>query len=1019
MNGGINSNKTDKIVRALPFLKCVAKAYAENNGDLSEYCFLFPNKRSGTFFLKYLKEECGEKPMISPQVTAISDFVENLSGYCVASNIDLLFTLYDAYRNYSSQNSSQTTAKKDCEKDGYEEFELFRRWGETVIGDFNLVDQYMVDPEEIFKNVKDFKEITSNFLTDEQKEIIEKYFGQPATGGSDDFWRDFEKEEGGKSETGKSFYLLWRMLFPLYALYNTKLREKGLISPGGAYREACVNLEEKGKEILPWKKMVVIGFNALSSSEIKLFQLLQDVEAGSDGSFCEFYWDATGPVMKDNDNSASRFVLTNRELFPEPEWSKPYLERSETEELPPITVISAPSNSSQAKVAGNILYDLITKEGNPKLSTADIAVVLPDESLLFPMLYSIPEEIKEVNLTMGFSIRNTSVFTFMQLLKKTYLKMRVSNGVRIFFHEDIRHLLSHFFSNLLFGYTGILRLRSDINKFHKISISEEDLRQNGLENLEIFKMPLKDESWQKCCEYLLNVVEIIRKAISASNIHERLEKSNVEYYQMALLRLVDALHEYDIEMSCSGVMRMTERLVANTRIGLEGEPLAGLQVLGTLETRALDFNRLIVLSMNERKMPMRRHSPSFIPDTLRYAYGLPPTNYSEELFAYYFFRMISRAREVTLIYDGRTSGGDNVGGPSRYLRQLRYIYAKDNIREEDWKFDLSKTEINSQSITKNEIIRGLLDEYFKEGSGHNLSASSLNKFRICEAKFFFNEVLGLDNDPEPSVFINAITTGNILHKTMEELYIPTHKKRGVLLDSPLEISKAFLLNLLADDERISNKVTEKTNEEHFKLSGDDLSRKLTGAARIIGERIVEMVKGIIKYDLSLAPFLLYGTEVKDTLRVKMNDGRQVNFRFAIDRIDKIKNEEGKDQLRIVDYKTGSKHLEIDSLESLYNSGRIGEQIFQLFMYAWLLGKKGIDPADVRLEIYRTGTILKSNHKPLLPSIGGKVTRYGEYSREFDEMTEVLLQKMFDSPDFEMTKDDAQCRYCNFKALCRR
>jgi len=1001
----------------IPFLKSIARGYASRYPDLSEFCFLFPNKRSGTFFLKYLKEECGNHLVIAPEVKTITEFVADISGRVVASRLDMIFLLYHCYRELRGLSATEMGDEEDLA-----DFDSFRGWGETVISDFNEIDQYLVDADAVFKNVKDYREITSNFLTDEQKEVMAEYFGRTDSGDSSGFWKNFETDEENLSDVKKKFLYLWRSMSPLYEALNSKLAVRGIASSGGAYRLAVENLRSSGRDCLPFKKIVAVGFNALSASEAALFSEMRDFDGypGYD-SFCDFFWDATGPVLSEGINSASRFVKANIKAFPSPQWAFPALEQSDVVSLPDLKIVASPSNSAQVKIAGLILADMRKKLSSKEISEARVAVVLPDENLLLPMLYSLPEGMGSVNLTMGYPLKLTSVVPFVRQLRLLYRNRRLTGESAAFYHKDLRLFLSHPFSHAVFGTAAVNHLIGFMDSHHKAVLSLDDINVFSHDAAEMLDFSILDTNPDKAIELLDSILSKVIKALpdnGSGMMKSRLEIDHIEVYRDALRRLSDLLDEYKIRATPHAVYHLVDKLLSGSSVGFEGEPLTGLQIMGTLETRSLDFDHLIILSMNERIMPLRARTRSFIPDSLRHAFGMPPSNYAESIFAYYFYRMISRAKDVTMIYDARTGGGLRSGDVSRYVLQLRHLFAKGVLQEQGWKFQLSGKMPYDPAVEKSDDIKERLKDFMSGcEKSKNFSASALNTYRECQVRFFYQYVMGINTDPDKSEFIDAIGVGNILHALMEHIYLPENMRKKYL-DVPMMINKETLESLIADKDRLLHITTRIVNKEHFRLSDDKLDTPLSGAAEIVGRQIIDQAIRVMKRDIRIAPFKIYGCEIKETIPILLKSGKVVNFKFAIDRLDEIMVD-GKPRMRIVDYKTGRIKLEADSMEEVLNGDYRSEQVFQLLTYAWLLDKLSKPCGnDVRLEIYDVPRIFKFEEN--LPKIGGEtISSYKDCSDEFSKGIEEMIESVFSDARFEAAEDERTCGMCRLRMLCRR
>ena len=1010
----------------IPFLKSVARAYAARYTDLSEFCFLFPNKRGGTFFLKYLKEEFGRHAMIAPEIKTITELVGDISGLVTASRLDQLFILYDCYRELSGVKET------DDEKDDLH-FDSFITWGETVLNDFNEVDLYLADPDEVFKNVKDFREISSNFLTEEQKSVMLEYFGRADMGDASRFWKNFDSDDGKLSEVKRRFLYLWRVMAPLYRMFKSRLEEEGMAGTGGMYRAAAERIEGNVATLLPYKKIVVIGFNALTTAEHAIFRSLKETEGypGYD-EFADFFWDATGPVLSKDINSASKFVKSNINRFPCPEWALPTLRLSDTDKMPEMMRVAAsPSNIAQVKIAGKLLARLRSRISGEEFKEAKVAVVLPDENLLLPMLYSLPGGMGDVNLTMGYPLRLTSVIPFVTLLRRLVVTMRKVDGKRAFFHRDLKLFMAHPFSHACFTTDAINFLNGYMAERHKAVVTVDEIAMFSPKAAAVLDGLDPDFTPEEAIGYLDSILRTVAESLPADDkgmVKSRLEISHINVYRDALRRLSDILAAHGISMKPATVYRLADRLIAGETVGFEGEPLTGLQVMGMLETRSIDFEHIFILSANEKVLPMRQRTRSFIPDSLRHAFGMPPANYAESIFAYYFYRMISRAKGVTMIYDARSGGGMRSGDISRYILQLRHLFAKDCLKEEDWKFILSGKEPSDPSVEKTPEILSRINLY-SEPDGKKLSASSLQAYRECQVKFFYQSLLGISSDPEPSEFIDAIVAGNILHEAMQILYLPDTAMHGKLLTTPLLIQPETIRTILKNKEHIDRIVRRIVNKMHFGRSEDHLDTPLSGSSLMVARHIAGQATKILRHDLELAPFKLYGCEIKDNIKVELPSGRLVNFTFAIDRLDEI-TIDGQPKLRIVDYKTGSLKLEAGSIDEVFRGDWRSEQIFQLFTYAWLLGKYNtpFPTSDVRMEIYDAPGISSGEiHLPKLPLPGEdgegdgeaiEIDSFKAVSARFSEGMESMIESIFTDPEFKACAE-GECGLCAFRALCRR
>ena len=986
-----------------PILKTIAREYSRRYNNLKNVCFIFPNKRCGVYLRKYFSD-FGVLSEEMPHILTISNFVSQIAKKKEAGRIVQLFSLFNSYREINGENIEL-------------DFDSFRSWGEIVLNDFNTVDINMADPSEVFKNIKDYREISSNFLTDEQKEVMREYFGIETTDEASKFWKTFENPNT-ITDLQKKFLNLWQILAPLHKIFMRNLIEKKMGTSGSIYREAANIINQRGKKVLPYKKIVFVGFNALTEAERSIFKDLMCLE-GEEGydSYADFIWDSAGPILNNNEFSASRFVNYNLKLFPMPDWLTDAIEKDSDHSYPEIEIISAPSNTAQAKVAGEILKGYVSNEKRNDISNAEVGLILPDEGLLPNILYSLPENIGDINLTMGYSFRQTPLASFMSLLRRLYSTTREGNKSKNFYVRDLKLLLSHPYSYVLFPAEEIEQLLSYLNSRHKISISLIEIKEFLNEDSELLDFPDTKQGSDEFFSFIKNILDKLIEKFDLRDSETEINQdiSQIEIYKSYLEELYTAIIEYNIQTSPSSILLMIDKLLSSEKIGFEGEPLSGLQVMGTLETRSLDFRHVIILSMNEGIMPRKANVSTFLPESLRKAYGLPPARYAEEIFGYYFFRLISRAEKVSLIYDGRTISGLR-GGESRYILQVRQYWPKSKVKEENWQYRLQNREKKDSSIEKTEEIKEKINLYCDTSIlSKNFSASALNNYRECQVKFFLQNVLNINSDPEHTDFPDAIAIGDILHNVMMELYLPKELQKE-LLKTPVVINKEFLDNILTHDSLILNLVEKSIQEIYFKNAGKN--EAASGVMEILRDQIVELIKTIISYDRNLAPFNLYGCEISKNISVTLKSGKSVNFRFAIDRLDEIEID-GKRQLRIIDYKTGRRKRKAGSLEEMFEGGYGSDQIFQLFIYAWLLGKIGMEGwEDVVTEIYFVPDII--NGERGLPEIEGKsVTSFRPFIEDFSYKLEQMIEGIFTEPVFRESKDPASCSYCNFRSFCSK
>lgn len=1022
-----------------PFLKSLAFAFASRYSDLSGHLFVFPGRRAGTFFKKYLREAFGSRVAVLPSVTTMSDFVEDVSGRVVANRIEMLFMLYEAYTDYLKEQNVEEIPT----------FDSFRRWGETAVSDFNEVDMHCIDTDAIFKNVRDIKEISSNFLTDEQRRVMEEYFGvaYDPESVSTEFWKSYINHED--DELHRKFRLIWQVMAPLYHKLNEKLESKGMVSSGGAYRLAPERIES-GK--LAARKVVMVGFNALTLSEQKIFDALADgpVFTGPYGvePFADFFWDATGPVLSDSRTTASRYVSAGIRRYPAPKWAMNALQESDTCVMPEsIKVISVPSNSAQAKVVGEVLAEMKTGMAVDELKDARVAVVLPDESLLIPLLYSIPDGMGDINLTMGYPMKLTPTVSFVSLLRRIQRSRKKTGGVWGYYYKDLNLLLSHPFCHTLFRSSGVSKMKEWIKQHHRAIVVPSDLSEACDSFEHIFTVLEDDSNPRQVVKWLGGILEKISEALAEAGglIKNKIDRANLETYLQDLRQMLDITEEYGLDMKWPTFLSLADRLIAGETVNFEGEPLRGLQIMGILETRALDFDRIIIPSLNERILPARSRAKTFISDSLRKAYGLPPVSYSESIFAYYFYRMISRAKEVVLLYDSRTSDGARNGDVSRYVLQLQYLHARNSLKRESRNFVLAKSDSAPSRIEKSEPVVHILEAFIADDeNARNLSATALTKYAACNLKFYFEEVLRIRTDDTSSEYIDPITQGKIVHDVMQRIYLPDDMQKRYLT-SPVEITSGFIKSRISDRHLIDTLLKRAINREHFNRPKEREDDELQGSSAYVAKALHNQIDAILRFDMKLSPFLLYGVEIDGNVKLMMPDGKKVNMRFAIDRLDKVEMNvvgQNREMLRIVDYKTGFPHVVADEFESIFSGDYKAANILQLLLYAnvfdalpdkTIIKKEGerpllklFDSATTRqpsqgmcLEIYDVAAM--NFDKRVFPNVENvEYHDNSELNAPFLSRLKEMLEEIF-NPDipFMPTSDPATCDRCQFKAVCFR
>ena len=974
-----------------PFLKQVANHYYDSS-EIHDKCFIFPNRRSMVFFKKYLTEavaEHADKPIIMPKLLTVSEFFSKVSTVSIADRVTLLVTLYECY------------AKLNPKAETLDEF-IF--WGDILLGDFNDVDKYLADPKQLFSNVSDYKNIkdTYEYLTEKQRDAISALA------------KHFEKSTAKKTDNpnakdvSKAFLQIWNLMYPLYQEYNKVLEERGMAYEGMVYRRLCDTTESSEvsgvlKEVYGNVTYVFVGLNALNECEKTMMKRMRDA------GIAEFCWDYSGDMISDPLNKSSFFMARNVKEF------KPSFELdSEKSRQPSFNVLSVPSSYGQVKHVAGILSDM-----DAKYSPSDCAVVLPDEGLLMPLLNSIPADIEDINVTMGYPMSSSELWSLMGNIMKMQIHVRRKGNDSSFYHKHVWNI----FSNSLFrrlmdrdDMKGCKETVSEIKQAAKYYIMQSDLKGNPLFDV-VFKPVVDDmtiasaEQINKLAEYQQSVLAYIAPRLS-SDLTVALEASFAKEYWCA----VNKLKAMNLSILPTTYVKLLDSLLAGVAVPFSGEPLKGLQIMGPLETRALDFRNVIILSCNEGVFPRRSVSSSFIPPELRRGFGLPTYEFQDAVWAYYFYRLISRAENVWMLYDSRTEGLKN-GEESRYIKQLRYHF------HVPMNFYVSDAEPGLPS-EDGHVIRKT-PEMLEQIASCWLSPSALQNYIDCPMRFYYYSVAKLKKDKEVAESMDPAMIGNVYHNTMWALFTSEdemlsdriYDKRNPKPDPMPKVTIEYLDEWRKREKDIRRKVESLMCTE---LGTDEI----TGRNLVTASVIVRYVVVTIERDIEL--LRQHGADYFDIMGLEKSlDATLFGLKFygVADRIDRIG---GSGNVRMVDYKSGKDdpsvlmtddaHAE-DVAKTIFGGERDKRKKvkagLQFFIYDKMLEANGLtDLCNVSNTMYATAGLF--GDVPKVCPLNQK------FASEMDQRLESLLLEI-QSPQvpFAMTEDVANCEWCDFKMICGR
>ena len=980
-----------------PFLKQVADHYL-NRTDISRKCFIFPNRRSSVFFTKYLSEAVAGRdcPIVAPKMLTINDLFSKLGGRRILDRVRLLLELYESYRTLNPKA---------------EPLDEFVFWGDVILDDFDDVDKYLVDADQLFANVADLKKIqdTYSYLTDTQRKAIEAFVSHF----SDLSGRLTVDLDSDNPDVKERFLMIWNLLSGLYRDLNLRLSQTGAAYEGMVYREiaerfrSCPAQDVVGNVFGEGTGFVFVGLNALNECEKVMLRKLRDA------GLAEFCWDYSGEMISDSRNRSSFFMSENVVEFPQAAvWDAGGLC------TPHVNVVGVASSVGQAKRLPDVLKVIADAQSGGDLSLTDVsdcAVVLPDENLLVPVLNSIPEEVTDVNVTMGLPMTGSMLYSLMSDVSALQLHSVCRNGKWFFYHKQVWDIFSNDIFRKLAG-PETLEMVKRVKSEARYYVPQEDLCGAPLADA-VFKPvvtdPKSDSSEQICrfADYQKNIIAVLLSSVT-DNPELALEMEYArEYY-----RCVNMLRETGIAVLPVTYVRLLGQLLASVSVPFRGEPLKGLQIMGPLETRALDFRNVVIFSANEGVFPRRSVSSSFIPPELRKGFDLPTYEYQDAVWAYYFYRMISRAENVWMFTDTRTEGLKS-GEESRYIKQLEYHFNLPVTRYVA-RFDNMKTaQVTDITKTPEDV------EKIRQTS---LSATALQNYLACPARFYYGTVKELKAEEEVTESLDYGMFGTVYHETMRSLYT-----------SEEAMDENFFFDHKGENERALGSVLKSVTGSYITSwiqRKDDIKRKIkslivrelnlmevTGRNLVVADVILNYVLKTLQTDLELLEsesvdsFEVLGREI----RVGGCFGGQ-NFKGFIDRLDSFHP----GQVRIVDYKTG-KVLEDDENINDGNAQDIADRIFaadvkdrpkialQFFIYDMLVQEHPLaKDKDIYNCVYSTANLFKA--PPLT------VPRNESFFKAVSEKLEATLQEMYslDVP-FRRTKDEKVCEYCDFKMICGR
>lgn len=973
------------------FLYSVAKFILENYADaLKTCCVVFPNQRSEVYFCEAVKKINSANPKVIwlPHNCTIDEFVHSVCNLKVAPQITLLTTLYQVHQELT--HSGET-------------FDRFFPWAQTILADFDDIDKYLADAHSLLQNIQDIKELDStiDYLTDEQRKAIEQFFNKTIG--------------DGDSELKKRFLDIWHILLPLYESFQKRLNVNGLTYEGQVYRQASEIVGSADYE-LPYSTVFFVGFNAITRSEEKIFELLQNQGKAL------FFWDYDNAYINNPLHEAGLFMRRFVKKFKSPEGFVCCHDFDVKQKA--ITIIPSPTVSGQMSVASKYLATV------PESEISDTALVLSDENLLMNVLEHTVPYIDELNVTMGYKIKNSVAGQWIELLIQLQSNKRVTEKGTTFYYKNVVSVLQHPF---------FICASRDFSAHLSKRIKDEVMFQVPMENFAddafakmVFASVCDQHSFSL---YMLDILKYLMSIWSGESENAEnpwlLQQELVYRLILQIQQLESELSEEKLDIELVTYFQLLRKCVNSLKVPFEGEPVKGLQVMGFLETRNLDFRNLIILNVNEGTLPVDGSTPSFVPHSLRRAFRLPTHEERESMYAYYFYRLIQRAQNVILTYFvGKTEC--KKGEPSRYIMQM--IYGDCNAKVKIMPSNISFSSEKPIEMKKSGHTMDLLNIYVADGKKNDdvksLSPSSLVTYQKCPLQFYFGKVLRLEPDDEIEENIDARQFGNIFHEAMHLIYSGFVSNRLITGDDIRSISKDFISEKIdcafvkyimpLKYDRESKCIIDK----NFKLESN-----LNGNNRIVYNVIRKYIDAQLEFDAKTAdvePIKFIGLEKPfHTLFPVAIGDKTINVKLGgiIDRVDDIGSE-----IRIIDYKTGSNETVPSKIEDIFDPQKINDYkgVLQTLVYCMVYADKHPESDVITPYLFKSTELSSANpafkvHTKKSKSSDAFVEgNYLKISGNVRNFVSSTLSDIFDeSKSFLQTTDKNNCKHCNFFYFCAK
>ena len=905
------------------FLTQIARYSIEKHGNnLGDLTLVLPNRRAIVFLKEEFKKELNKASWL-PQFFSLEDFIQQLGNYNTLDPTDLVFKLYKVYKQIEGSEA--------------EPFEEFLGWGSTLLQDFNEIDRYLADAKELYGFLTEAKALeTWNVETNELTEFQHKYL------------------------------LFWNKLGEYYFKFREELMAEGAAYQGLGFRTVAENLLRKQEPEKKFKHLIFAGFNALTEAEKTILDYYAEEQAA------EVIWDADQYYLDDKFQEAGSFLRKHKArtkgVF---NWVSNHLQ----EDAKNITIYGVMGNIGQAKLIGNLI------DANKERETA---VVLSDESLLIPCLEGLPTGITATNVTMGYPLTSATIYSWLESFLDLYVRFNSTEEKKSLYHKDVTAFLQH---NIQQHFSEPVKL--EINNILQWMKKEQSILVPFTafdafnQALGIEAVSINNKQALPLAQSVLQLIQALRLAAKTS-----LDPLNLECLaelEKSFNRLVRLCQEEKELTSVENLIEIFKQIVSQQSVSFVGEPLGGLQIMGVLESRTLDFENVIISSVNEGTLPSGKSQNSFIPFDIKQKFGLPSYQEKDAIFAYHFYQLLQRAKNIAILYNSKVDQLEG-GERSRFIEQLLHEFGRKNPHSTIQEVSISPKPL-AQLVEPISIpLDAAIREKLKYKLENRLSASALNLYLACPLSFYYRYVIGLKEEEVFQEKIEDSTLGNLVHESLKELYLPF---------VGMELNKELLANM--------KKKSKDALTAQYKIQLKTVA--ITGNHKLTFEVAKKFIEHQIEHDLADVKkghkLVIKELEQDHSCHVnlKINDKLDVAFNLfgKIDRIDEFDG-----NIRIIDYKTGGTKVEDvrnKKLEQLLENK--SPKSVQLMLYKYMYWKntgQEVDSGILSLKNISSG-YLQLDKK--------------DWREDFESLLQIVAHNLLvDKTELRHNSKSKYCSFCN-------